>query len=116
MNLQDQHMSLEFLAYLDQWYKDLPSVSWKSLLIDDAARHTAIISVDVVNGFAKQGNLSSPRIAAIVPRVVELFRAAQEQGVEQFLLLQDTHPADSKEFMIYPPSLHRRHGGITDCA
>jgi len=93
----------EFLGYLDQWYEDLPAVSWKSLLIDHPAKHTAIISVDVVNGFTKQGNLSSSRIAAIVPAVAELFRTAREQGVQHFLLLQDTHPANSKEFLIYPP-------------
>jgi nicotinamidase-related amidase len=93
----------EFLTYLDQWYVDLPVVSWNSLLIDYPSEHTAIISVDVVNGFAKKGSLSSPRIGAIVRPIVELFQAAREQGVLNFLLLQDTHPANSKEFLIYPP-------------
>jgi nicotinamidase-related amidase len=92
----------EFLAYLNAWKQELPLASWKSLLNEHSAEQTAVISVDVVNGFAKQGNLSSPRIAAIVPPVVQLFREAQKQGIQNFLLLQDTHPSDSKEFLIYP--------------
>lgn len=92
----------EFLSFLDEWYQDLPIVSLKSILKDFPAAQTALISVDVINGFCKSGNLFSPRIGAIVSPVVDLFRAARQNGVEHFLLLQDTHPAGSKEFQIYP--------------
>jgi nicotinamidase-related amidase len=92
----------EFLNFLDEWYQDLPIVSLKSLLKDFPASQTALISIDVINGFCKSGNLYSPRIGGIIHSVVELFRSARQNGMEQFVLLQDTHPAESKEFQIYP--------------
>jgi len=93
----------EFLNFLDEWYQDLPIISLKSLLKDFPAAQTALISVDVINGFCKSGNLYSPRVAGIVNSVVELFRSARKNGIEQFVLIQDTHPESSKEFQIYPP-------------
>lgn len=95
--------NIAFLDYLNQWYLQLPAISLPGLLKDRPADATAVVSVDVVNGFAKEGNLSSSRIAAIVQPIVNLFRAAQQNGIREFLLLQDTHPANSKEFLIYRP-------------
>jgi nicotinamidase-related amidase len=92
-----------FLDYLDHWYSALPVISFDSLLKEIPSDQTAVLSVDVVNGFCKSGNLASPRISRIVNPIVQLFRNAEEQGIRQYVLLQDTHPADSKEFQIYPP-------------
>jgi len=93
----------EFLSFLDEWYQDLPIVSFKSLLKDHSAEQSAVISVDVINGFCKSGNLHSPRTEAIVPSIAELFRTARNYGIRDFVLIQDTHPRGSKEFEIYPP-------------
>jgi len=93
----------EFLSFLDDWFQDLPIVSFRSLLKRFSAAQTAVISVDVVNGFCRAGNLYSPRIEAIVPAVTELFQGARKNGVEHYVLIQDTHPKESKEFGIYPP-------------
>jgi len=93
----------EFLGFLDEWYQDLPILSLKTLLKDYSAEQTAIVSVDVVHGFCKAGNLYSPRIEAIVPAIVDLFRNAQKNEINDFVLIQDTHPQKSKEFEIYPP-------------
>jgi nicotinamidase-related amidase len=93
----------EFLSFLDEWYVDLPIVSFKSLLKHCSAEKSAVISVDVVNGFCKSGNLYSPRIGATLPAITELFRTAWSKGVRDFVLIQDTHPKGSKEFEIYPP-------------
>ena len=93
----------EFLNFLDEWYDDLPIVSFKSLLKDHPAEKTAVISVDVVNGFCKSGNLYSPRIDSIVPAIAELFRSARANHIKDFVLIQDTHPKGSKEFDVYPP-------------
>jgi nicotinamidase-related amidase len=92
----------EFLGFLDEWYQALPIVSLKSLLKEVPAHQTALISIDVVNGFCKSGNLYSPRIEAIVKPIVDLFRSAKQNGIENFVLVQDTHPKSSKEFQIYP--------------
>jgi nicotinamidase-related amidase len=93
----------QFLSFLDEWYQDLPIISFKSLLRDHSAEKTAVISVDVINGFCKSGNLFSPRTAAIVSPIAELFRSSRNNGIRDFVLIQDTHPKNSKEFAIYPP-------------
>jgi nicotinamidase-related amidase len=92
-----------FLNYLDRWFAELPIVSMKSLLNEQGPDKTAVFAVDVVNGFCKEGNLASPRVARIIDPVVQLFREAAENGIEHYVLSQDTHPAESKEFQIYPP-------------
>jgi nicotinamidase-related amidase len=92
-----------FLDFLDQWYSGLPMVSMKSLLKDFSADHTAMIAVDMVNGFCVKGNLASPRVGALIQPVVELFQNAEQNGINHYLLPQDCHPADSQEFKVYPP-------------
>lgn len=94
--------SESFLDYLDAWYSDLPVVSLKSLLKQNSADHTAIVIVDVLNGFCKEGKLSSPRVGRIVPPIVELVRNAEAHGINHYLLPQDQHPKDSMEFEMYP--------------
>jgi len=92
-----------FLNFLDRWYSELPIVSFKSLFKDYTPDQTAVCAVDVVNGFCKEGNLASPRVAKIVEPIVELFRQADELGISHYALSQDNHPAESTEFQIYPP-------------
>ena len=91
-----------FLDYLDRWYADLPVVSLQSLLKEVPGDETALVIVDVVNGFCKEGKLSSPRVARIVPAVAQLVRRAEKLGVSHYLLPQDQHPGNSLEFRIYP--------------
>ncbi|HEY4491539.1 MAG TPA: isochorismatase family cysteine hydrolase, partial [Acidobacteriota bacterium] len=92
-----------FLNWIEGWYAELPVISFQSLLKDFGPDQIAILSVDVVNGFCKEGNLASPRVAGIVSPIVQLFKKADLLGVRHYVLLQDTHPAHSKEFEIYPP-------------
>src|SRR3990172_10777379 len=92
-----------FLDFMDDWYSHLPNVSLSSVLQDFPAEQTALLSVDVVNGFCKEGNLASPRVAKIVDPVVQLFQRAEQEGINHYVLLQDCHPERSKEFLIYPP-------------
>jgi nicotinamidase-related amidase len=92
-----------FLNFLDRWYSELPIVSFKSLFKEYRPDQTALCAVDVVNGFCKEGNLSSSRIAGIVEPIADLFRRAEEFGMNHYALSQDNHPAESTEFEIYPP-------------
>jgi len=94
----DQH---EFLAYLHKWVNELPTLNGEQLFAQ--AHQTAIISVDVINGFCKFGALASPRVAAIIPPIVELFRKAWHAGCRNILLTQDTHEPDAVEFGAFPP-------------
>jgi len=49
-----------FLMFLDEWKAALPQISLKQAIQDP--QRTAIISVDVINGFCTIGPLSSPRV------------------------------------------------------
>lgn len=63
---------------------------------------TALIAVDMINGFAKEGALYSPRIEALVPAIADLSTACGNVGIMQ-LAFADAHPEDSPEFSSYPP-------------
>ncbi len=93
--------SRPFLKFLAKWQADLPS-----LPLEQAIPHpdqTAVICVDMINGFCHFGALSSPRVHSIIEPVVELFQRAQAAGVPHFLLTQDTHEPDAVEFGQFPP-------------
>lgn len=93
--------SQEFLTFLDQWYAELPDVQ----LVDAVPNpeKSAVISVDVINGFCTVGPLASPRVNAIVAPIRDLFTKAWSLGVRHILLSQDTHEPDAEEFGAWPP-------------
>jgi len=89
-----------FLNYLDGWMQALP------LPVGDAVpdpSKTAVVSVDVINGFCYEGPLASPRVAGIVEPIAQLFQQTWDCGVRYFLLTQDTHEPDAVEFGQFPP-------------
>jgi nicotinamidase-related amidase len=57
----------------------------------------------MVQGFAYQGPLASPRVAGIVSAVVALFQRAEKAGVEHYVLMQDCHLEDAIEFDSFGP-------------
>jgi len=61
----------------------------------------AILSIDMTNAFAREGNLSSPRVAAIIQPITELMRKAWDLGVKNFILAQDCHTSTAEEFHAY---------------
>ncbi len=91
--------SAPFLAWLEQWLTHLP----RRPLAELAPQRTAALAVDLVRGFCTVGPLASPRVQAIVPRVVALFDALYDHGVRHFLLSQDAHTAESPEFDAFAP-------------
>ena len=60
---------------------------------------TALIVVDMVNGFVYSGPLASARVATKVENIVELNR--KMKGYKK-LFFRDTHSDDSKEFCSFP--------------
>jgi nicotinamidase-related amidase len=90
-----------FFKWLDEWFAGLKSPELKRVVGDPAC--AAICSADIVNGFCYEGNLASPRVAAIVDPVVKLFREAHNLGVRNFVLVQDTHSDHASEFKTFPP-------------
>jgi len=93
--------SLPFLAFLDEWYEQLQNEELKTL-IDDPGR-TAVISVDVINGFCYEGPLSSPRVKQIIDPITDLLKKAWDAGIREIVLSQDTHEINAVEFGQYPP-------------
>ena len=93
--------SAPFIDAVEHWVKNLPVMK-----LADAVRdpdRTAILSVDLINGFCTIGPLASPRVHGIVAPAAALFQAAHDLGVRHFVLTQDTHLPDEVEFGQYPP-------------
>lgn len=93
--------SAPFLAWLADWYDRLPPVPLADVVRDPA--RTAVVSVDLINGFCYEGPLQSPRVAGSVPASAALMQAAHDAGVRRFVLTQDTHEPDAPEFAQFPP-------------
>lgn len=55
--------STPFLTYLEQWYNTLPEVDLATI-IGDAPERVALCSIDMINGFCKEGPLAGPRRSA----------------------------------------------------
>lgn len=91
-----------FLAYLDAWYAALPAAELAAVVGGHPER-VAVLSIDMINGFCKEGPLSGPRVGALIPPVVEVLARAHALGVRSFALTQDTHDPSTPEFGAYPP-------------
>jgi nicotinamidase-related amidase len=91
-----------FLSYLDSWYAGLPT-SDLTAVIGATPERVAILSIDMINGFCKEGPLAGPRVGALIPSVVDIFTRAYALGVRSFVLTQDTHNPQTPEFGFYPP-------------
>lgn len=91
--------SQQFLDYLENFTDNLPDLTLEDVIAEPD--QTAIISVDVINGFLYEGPLSSPRVATIGEPIAQLMGAAWARGVREILLLQDAHTEDSLEFEAY---------------
>ncbi len=67
---------------------------------------TALIVVDMVNGFVNEGVLHDKNIRKIVPRQLELLEEAEKKG-SLIILVKDTHNKNATEF--------KRFGNTTHC-
>lgn len=64
--------------------------------------NTALIIVDVVNGFIREGAMSSPQIAGIIPPIVELMKQCNSKEIP-IVALADCHKKNCAEFNSFPP-------------
>ena len=92
--------STAFLEHLEEWTRSLPVFRLREEIAEP--ERASMFSADMVVGFCSQGSLASPRVAGLVPAVVELFRLAHDFGVRHFILAQDTHSEDAPEFQSFP--------------
>lgn len=97
MNLAEKSKS--FLDWLSEWYANLKPASLHTVITDPS--RVAICSVDMLNGFCYEGKLSSPRAAACVKPIVDLFQRVHAHGVRNFVLIQEWHSEHAEEFDAY---------------
>lgn len=64
--------------------------------------HAALVIVDLVNGFAREGALQSPRVDALAPLASRLLTSCKTREIP-CLAFADSHGAGSPEFESYPP-------------
>jgi len=70
---------------------------------------TALLMVDMVNGFAKEGALQTDRVRGLIPEIARLSMRCNELGIIK-LAFADAHQEDSPEFIVYPA--HCRQGTL----
>ncbi|NMA67619.1 MAG: cysteine hydrolase, partial [Clostridiaceae bacterium] len=75
----------------------LPAVKLKDLNSDQ----TALIIVDMINGFVREGALKDKRAEAIIPAQAELSKACDMLNIKK-LAFADSHTSESPEFGAYP--------------
>ena len=87
----------EFLDWLARWEGSLSTAHV------ERPESAVVVVVDMVNGFCKTGNLASERVGALIRPVVQLLETAHSSGVARFLVAEDTHRPDDREFAAFPP-------------
>lgn len=73
--------------------------STRTPLLVSQLNHPLVLVVDMVNGFAKEGALADPAIAAIAEDIRRLI----EQSQADVLFVNDAHDPQAVEFSAFPP-------------
>jgi nicotinamidase-related amidase len=89
----------QHLADLETWLSNLETLKLETL----EPTETAVLSVDLIEGFCRIGVLASPRVEAIIPNLVQLIQNAEARGIRDIAFIQDAHPENAEEFGAYPP-------------
>lgn len=76
---------------------NVPSINLKDL----PSEKTAFVIVDMINGFAREGALKSPRVEAIIDVIANVSKACDKLGIKK-IAFADTHTDKSPEFGSYP--------------
>lgn len=70
-------------------------------LEDLESEKSALIIVDMINGFIREGPMMSERVEAIIPEIVELSKKCDELKIQK-IAFADNHTDASPEFDSYP--------------
>lgn len=96
-------LDVNILNELEKWYADLKPLSL-SQIVKNNPEKVAFISVDMINGFCKEGALSSHRIRSIIGRITDTLSMAHDKfNIKNFVAIQDRHEPYSTEFDAFPP-------------
>ncbi|MGQ9498119.1 MAG: cysteine hydrolase family protein [Desulfotomaculales bacterium] len=94
----------EMAEVLASFKASLRTATWDE--VGQNARGTdriALVIVDMVNGFCRQGVLASSRIAALIPTIVRLASEYRGTGAQYLLFVNDAHTEGAAEFGAFPP-------------
>jgi nicotinamidase-related amidase len=75
-------------------------------LSDLDPERAVLLIVDMVNGFAREGALASPRVEALIPEIKRIMVECGSRGIE-IVAFGDSHPGCSPEFASYPAHCHQ---------
>lgn len=75
----------------------LPAIQLKDL----QGKQTALVIVDMINGFVREGALKSPRVEGLIPEIAKLSKICDELHITK-LAFADCHTIASPEFDAYP--------------
>ncbi|MDP4092894.1 MAG: isochorismatase family cysteine hydrolase [Bacillota bacterium] len=89
--------SAKTLADMLDLFNKLSAVSLTELNV----KETALVIVDMVNGFTRDGVLKSPRIEGLIPEINKLSKMCDKFKIPK-LAFADCHAKDSPEFDSYP--------------
>ena len=94
MNIQNE---------LEAFKKSLQTLDLREIS-NNGAKNVAFICIDMIEAFAGSGALASQRVAALSKGIATLFnRAWKDFGFRNFILIEDRHTSDSKEFETFLP-------------
>lgn len=89
--------SIETLDKILENFNRLPSLKLDELKPES----TALIIMDMVNAFARQGSLKSSRVEALIPKIAGLLSLCKKRGMP-LVAFGDCHTKESPEFDTYP--------------
>lgn len=76
---------------------NLPAIRLEDL----ESETTALVIIDMINGFVREGPLMSGRVEAIIPEIVELSKKCDKLRIKK-IAFADNHTDASPEFGSYP--------------
>lgn len=87
-----------FSNFIDYVNNDIEQISIEGF----NSKETMLVIIDMVNGFVREGVLSSPFVDKIAPRIYELAKKCEELKIP-IIAYADTHSENSTEFASFPP-------------
>lgn len=96
------NFNFNFIDRGAQTLKEMAEVLSKALVLssgDFTKKDTALMVIDMINGFAREGALKSERVENLISPVLQLMEKFRDFPI---LVFADSHPADSPEFNSYP--------------
>ncbi|MDO4264010.1 MAG: isochorismatase family protein, partial [Deinococcus sp.] len=88
------------LDEVNRWLTQRPALD----LSGEDLASVAVVAVDIINGFTREGALASPRVEGIIAPSARLIAQGLEAGLPaaHVGLMADAHPQDAEEFRAYP--------------